>query len=184
LGSVEVISLDQTSAATPSSPQGRWFAAQLSHIPPQVEFLVILHHIPWMADRQSQIFVGLPTPQVLGLRNILEAHLDNIRAKVIVFNGHIHNYERFERKGVQYVVTGGGGAEPYPLLFRGRSDLYQDTAFPVYHYLTIEVVDHQFHAVMWKVKNPDDPTLSVEQKDEFTIKAEGERVPKVGNAQK
>jgi len=171
LGSVEVISLDQTMAATPSSPQGRWFAAQLSHIPPQVEFLVILHHIPWMADRQSEIFVGLPTPQALGLRNILEARLDHIHAKVIVFNGHIHNYERFERKGVEYVVTGGGGAEPYPLLFRGQSDLYQDGGFPVYHYLTIEVANHQFHAVMWKVKNPDDATLAVEQKDQFTINA-------------
>jgi len=171
LGSVEVISLDCTMAATPSSPQARWFAAQLNHIPPQVEFLLILHHMPWMADRQSQIFVGLPAPQALTLRNILEARLNSIHAKVIVFNGHIHNYERFERRGVEYVVSGGGGAEPYPLLFRGRSDLYQDSGFPVYHYLTIEVANHQFHAVMWKVKNPEEATLSVERKDEFTIGA-------------
>jgi acid phosphatase type 7 len=171
LGSVEVISLDCTMASTPTSPQGRWFAAQLNHVPAQVEFLIILHHIPWMADRQSQIFVGIPTPQTLELRNVLEARLGTIHAKVIVFNGHIHNYERFERRGVEYVVTGGGGAEPYPILFRGHSDLYQDSGFPVYHYLTIEVANHQFHAVMWKVKNPHDATLSVEQKDEFTIEA-------------
>jgi hypothetical protein len=158
-------------AVTPSSPQARWFAAQLNHVPAQVEFLLILYHLPWMADRQSQIFVGLPSPEALALRNILDARLENIRAKVIVFNGHIHNYERFERRGVAYVITGGGGAEPYPLLFRGRSDLYRDSGFPVYHYLTIEVASHQFHAVMWKIKNPDEATLSVEQKDEFTIKA-------------
>jgi hypothetical protein len=107
----------------------------------------------------------------LALRNVLEDRLDKIHAKVIVFNGHIHNYERFERRGVEYVITGGGGAEPYPLLFRGHSDLYQDSGFPVYHYLTIDVSNHQFHALMWKVKNPDDATLSVEQKDEFTIQA-------------
>ncbi|HEY3628963.1 MAG TPA: metallophosphoesterase [Terracidiphilus sp.] len=171
LGSVEVISLDCSMASTPTSPQSKWYADQLNHVPPQVEFLVILHHIPWMADRQSQIFVGLPTPQALALRNVLEDRLDKIHAKVIVFNGHIHNYERFERRGVEYVITGGGGAEPYPLLFRGHSDLYQDSGFPVYHYLTIDVSNHQFHALMWKVKNPDDPTLSVEQKDEFTIQA-------------
>ena len=88
-----------------------------------------------------------------------------------MFNGHIHNYERFQRGGVDYVITGGGGAEPYPLLFRGSADLYRDTGFPVYHYLTLEVSDHQLHAAMWKVKSPDDATLSVEQKDEFTIKA-------------
>ena len=172
LGSTEVISLDCTMATTPSSPQNRWFAAQLDHIPPQVEFVFILYHMPWMADRQSQIFVGLPQPQSLGLRNVLEARLDKIHAQVVVFNGHIHNYERFVRKGVMYVVTGGGGAEPYPLLFRGRGDLYQDPGFPVYHYLTLDVANHQLHAVMWKVKDPDAPTLSLERKDEFTISAQ------------
>jgi hypothetical protein len=180
VGPIEVISLDCTMTAVPSSPQARWFASQLSQIPPQVEFLLILYHIPWMADRQSQIFVGLPNPAALALRNMLEARLDKIRPKVIVFNGHIHNYERFERKGVEYVVTGGGGAEPYPLLFRGKGDLYQDTGFPVYHYLTLEITNHQFHAVMWKVANPDAPTLSVEQKDEFTVTARSQSAPAPG----
>lgn len=169
LGNVEVISLDCTMAATPSSPQSRWFAGQLDHIPSQVEFLFILYHMPWMADRQTQIFVGLPSSQALTLRNILETRLSKIHARVIVFNGHIHNYERFVRNGVDYVVTGGGGAEPYPLLFRGRGDLYQDTGFPVYHYLTLEVANRQVRAVMWKVKDPDATTFSVEQKDEFTV---------------
>ncbi len=171
LGNVEVISLDSMFSSTSTSPQARWFEAQLSHVPPQVDFLFLLYHMPWMADRQSQVFVGLPSPQALGLRKILEAHLDRIRARVVVFNGHIHNYERFERRGVEYVITGGGGAEPYPLLYRGSADLYRDPGFPVYHYLTLEVSNHQLHAVMWKVKNPDAATLSVEQKDEFTLTA-------------
>lgn len=34
----------------------------------------------------------------------------------LVLNGHDHNYQRFaERNGVTYVVTGGGGAQLYPL---------------------------------------------------------------------
>jgi hypothetical protein len=182
LGSVEVISLDCTMPTAATSPQGKWFAAQLNNLPRQVEFLFILFHIPWMADRQSQIFVGIPTPESIALRNILEARQARIRAKVVVFNGHIHNYERFERRGVEYVITGGGGAEPYPLLFRGHADLYQDTGFPVYHYLTLEVSNHQLHAVMWKVTDPDAGTLSAEQKDEFTIRgpafADGEAAKK------
>lgn len=182
LGSVEVISLDCTLSSTPSSPQGRWFAEQLNHLPPQVEFLFILDHMPWMADRQSQIFVGIPVPQALERRNILEARLDKIHAKIVVFNGHIHNYERFERRGVEYVVSGGGGAEPYPVLFRGRADLYQDTGFPVYNYVTVDIANHQLHAVMWKVKNPAAATLSVEQKDEFTIRAESPRTPAAKDA--
>lgn len=171
LGSVEVISLDCTQPSTASSPQGRWFAAQLNGVPRQVEFLVILYHTPWMADQQSQIFAGVPTRQALALRSILEARLDRIKARVVVMNGHIHNYERFERRGVEYVVTGGGGAEPYPLLFRGHADLYRDSGFPVYHYLTMEIEHHRLHTVMWKVKDPDAATLSVEMKDEFTIDA-------------
>jgi hypothetical protein len=177
LGSVEVMSLDCTLPATAASPQGRWFAAQLDHLPAQVEFLLILFHIPWMADRQSQIFAGIPTPEALILRNILEARLGVIQAKVVVFNGHIHNYERFERLGVEYVVTGGGGAEPYPLLFRGPADLYRDTGFPVYHYLTLNVENHQLHAVMWKVKDPDAEIPTVEAKDEFTLTAPVPKAP-------
>jgi hypothetical protein len=171
LGSVEVISLDCSQPSGASSGQGRWFAAQLDHIPAQVEFLMILHHIPWVADRQSQLFVGLPSKDSLALREMLEARLGRIHAKVIVFNGHIHNYERFERHGVEYVITGGGGAIPYPVLFRGGGDLYRDTAFPVYHYLVVDVADHKLHVVMWKVKDPDAETLEVEAKDEFTIDA-------------
>ena len=73
---------------------------------------------------------------------------------------------------MEYVTSGGGGAEPYPLLFRGSEDLYRDTAFPVYHYVTLDYRNGQLHAVMWKVKDPDAATLSVEQKDEFTLVAE------------
>jgi hypothetical protein len=177
LGSVEVISLDCTLPTAISSPQGRWFASQLNHVPKQVDFLFVLFHMPWMADRQSQLFVGLPNPQSLALRNILEARLGGIRAKVVVLNGHLHNYERFERRGVEYVVTGGGGAEPYPILFRGEADLYRDLAFPVYHYLTIEISNHQLHAAMWKVKDPEAGTLEMEAKDQFTLSAPTGQAP-------
>lgn len=171
LGSVEVIALDCTAETGAKSAQSAWFSAQLDHLPRQVQFLLILYHIPWVADEQSQIFANLPTKDALVFRGILEAHLPKLHARVVVFNGHIHNYERFERRGVEYVVTGGGGAIPYPLLFRGRADLYRDTAFPVYHYLTLDVQKGQLHAVMWKVSNPDAAVLSVEEKDQFTLDA-------------
>jgi hypothetical protein len=171
LGSVEVISLDVTGTGLATDPQARWFAAQLDHLPSQVDFLFILYHVPWMADAQTRLITKVPSPGALVLRGILEARLNGMRAKVVVFNGHIHNYERFERLGVEYVVTGGGGAEPYPLLLRGRADLYRDTAFPVYHYLTLEVGQRKLHAVMWKIKDPDAENFTVEAKDEFTITA-------------
>jgi acid phosphatase type 7 len=172
MGSVEVISLDMTSPSGGTSTQATWFAAQLDHLPKQVDFLFILYHTPWVVDEQSKLFTNLPSKEALTLRHLLEIHLYKMHAKVIVFNGHIHNYERFERNGVEYVTSGGGGAEPYPLLFRGSADLYRDTAFPVYHYLTLDYRNGALHAVMWKVKDPDADTLSVEKKDEFTLFAE------------
>lgn len=169
LGRVEVISLDCNLPSEPNGEQARWFAAQLDHLPRQVEFLMILYHIPWMADEQSQIFVNLPSKDALVYRGILESRLGRIHAKVLVINGHIHNYERFERRGVEYVVTGGGGAEPYPILLRGHADLYHGTDFPVYNYVTLEVTAHRLHGVMWKVKDPESASISVEAKDEFTL---------------
>jgi hypothetical protein len=171
LGSVEVISLDCTVPGAASQPQAHWFAAQLDHLPRQVQFLLILYHIPWVADPQTRLLLNVPSGNALVLRDILEARLTRIHARVVVFNGHIHNYERFVRNGVDYVVTGGGGAEPYPLLIRGRSDLYRDTAFPVYHYLTLDIGAGKLHAVMWKIKDPNAQDFTAEEKDEFTVVA-------------
>ena len=182
LGNVEVISLDMTGDDSGGGKQAHWFATQLEHIPRQVDFLMILYHMPWMADEQSQILVGLPSQDALMFRDVLEGHLNQIRPKIIVFNGHIHNYERFERRGVEYVVTGGGGAEPYPLLVRGPSDLYHDhpRGLPVYHYLTVDVSGRTLHATMWKVKDPESATLTVEAKDSFTLTAPPEIVKPKG----
>ena len=172
MGSVEVISLDMTSPSGGTSRQATWFAAQLDHLPKQVEFLFILYHTPWVVDQQSQLFTNLPSREAITLRHLMEIHLHKMQAKVIVLSGHIHNYERFERNGVEYVTSGGGGAAPYPLLFRGSADLYRDSGFTVYHYVTLYYEKGRLHGVMWKVKDPDADTLSVEKKDEFTIIAE------------
>jgi calcineurin-like phosphoesterase family protein len=171
LGNVEVISLDLTGDLNSGGVQARWFASQLEHVPATVDFLLILYHKPWMADEQSNLFVNLPSPQELMFRGVLEAHLNRLHAKVVVFNGHIHNYERFERNGVEYVVTGGGGAEPYPILLRGSADLYRDTGFPVYNYLIVDITGRELHATMWKVKDPAADHLSVEAKDDFVVAA-------------
>ena len=171
VGNVEVISLDMNLPNGRSSEQAHWFTDQLEHLPAQVDFLFILYHLPWMADQQSQVFVDLPSKGCIQLREMLEARLTKIHAQVVVFNGHIHNYERFEKKGVEYVITGGGGAEPYPILFRGDADLYKDTTFPVYHYLTLDIANGQLTATMWKVQDPDADTLSVVAMDHFMLKA-------------
>jgi hypothetical protein len=178
MGNVEVISLDMNSANGRNSDQAHWFAAQLEHIPLQVEFLFILYHLPWMADQQSQLFADLPSHGSIQLRSMLEARISKIHAQVVVFNGHIHNYERFEQKNVDYVVTGGGGAEPYPVLFRGSADLYKDTTFPVYHYLTLDIANGQLTATMWKIQDPDAAILTLVAMDHFTLHAPSKSHPR------
>jgi len=173
VGNLEVISLDMNSEGRETDQQVDWFGQQLEHVPPQVDFLMILYHMPWMADEQTQTLLGLPSGDALRFKKVLEAHLDKLRAKVLVFNGHIHNYERFESHGVEYVITGGGGAEPYPLLVRGAADLYHDhpRGHPVYHYLTLDVNGRSLHATMWRVVDPDASELAVAAMDEFTLTA-------------
>jgi hypothetical protein len=63
-----------------------------------------------------------------------------MRARIVVFSGHVHNYERHEHGGITYFVTGGGGAHAYPIE-RAPEDPYQSKEVN-YHYLLVEV-DHR-----------------------------------------
>jgi len=56
---------------------------------------------------------------------------------MIVFSGHVHNYEHHEHGGVTYFVTGGGGAHPYQIA-RKPADLFQSNGVN-YHYLLVDV---------------------------------------------
>lgn len=184
VGNVEVISMDMNSEGANTDRQVIWFGQQLEHVPAQVDILMILYHMPWMADEQTEALLQLPSADALLYRKVLEAHLDKLRARVLVFNGHIHNYERFESRGVEYVVTGGGGAEPYPLLVRGAADLYHDhpRGHPVYHYLTLDVSGRTLHATMWRVMDPDAKALAVDAEDSFTLTAAAPQAKVKGKA--
>ena len=74
MGSVEVISLDMTSPSGGTSTQATWFAAQLDHLPEQVEFLFILYHTPWVVDSNRKLFTNLPSKEALTLRHLMEIH--------------------------------------------------------------------------------------------------------------
>ena len=175
IGNVYLISIDITQYNYRQSPQGRWLISQLEHIPPDVDFVFILDHMPWMADKQSQIVANLPGANEVALRDLLESEISKSRAKFIVVNGHIHNYERFEREGVTYLVSGGGGAQPYPILVRGDEDLYRSSGpkkeppMINYHYLVIRIEGKHGEGKMYRVADPKADKLSVEVRDEFLL---------------
>jgi hypothetical protein len=167
-GNVFLVELDSTSPMWPNCPQADWLRSQLDHIPPQADFVVFLTHVPLIADVQSEFIAGIPSPQGVALRRYLEARALTARQKFIVVNGHIHTYERFEVNEITHIISGGGGAKPYPVYVRGPQDQYHDPGFPVFNYVILEIDGKHASATMYKVVDPAAPVLSVEVKDTFT----------------
>ena len=172
IGNVYLIALDCTESYGEGSAQRTWLEGQLDHLPASVDFVFFLSHMPLYADLQSQVAASLPNPAELSLREFILSKAPQIHAKLVVLNGHIHNYERFESKGVSYIVSGGGGALPYHVYFRGPEDLYTDRAYPNYHYVVLAIHGKTADATMYRVTNPYHPSkLRLEVKDRFTLTA-------------
>ena len=126
-----------------SGPQGQWLADKLDHVPTDVDFVfIMLHHPPYTSSSDARLFGGghsaRSTEQALA--KMLEDRQAHARFRVVVFSGHVHNYERHEHSGVTYFVSGGGAAHAYPIE-RGPDDPFQSKAVN-YHYLLVDV-DHQ-----------------------------------------
>ncbi len=171
LGNVYLISIDEFTTTVEGSRQRAWILSQLEHLPAQVDFVFFLDHMPMLNDIQSEVAVGLPETQETDLRQLLEAEKAKTRAGFVVLCGHIHNYERFARAGISYIVTGGGGAKPYPIFVRGRDDLYRDTRFPVFNYVVFLVRGAHIDATMYRVDDPSAASPKMEVGERFTIDA-------------
>ncbi len=134
-------------------PQETWLKEQLGKVTDDTDFVfMIFHHPPYTSSSDEKSFGGGHSARGTEkeLAKFLEARQQHMRARIVVFNGHVHNYERHEHNGVTYFVTGGGGAHPYPIV-RAPDDLYQDKGIN-YHYLLVEVSGAQAHVTMNKVE--------------------------------
>ena len=154
-----------------SGPQGQWLAQKLDHLPGDVDFVfLVLHHPPYTSSSDAKIFGGGHSARSheQELAKSLETRQQNLRARIVVFSGHVHNYERHEHGGVTYFVTGGAGAHAYPIE-RAKTDPFQSKEVN-YHYLQVDVdrgnlkitmhrLDMTSGAVLWT--EPDLVTISV-----------------------
>jgi hypothetical protein len=139
---VELIVLD-SSIAESSGTQGQWLTSKLDAVPPDVDFVFIsFHHPPYTSSSDEKKYGGGHSArgQELNLAKMLEGRQAHVPFRIIVFSGHVHNYERHEHGGVIYFVTGGGAAHAYPI-DRAPEDLFQSKEVN-YHYLLVEV-DHR-----------------------------------------
>jgi hypothetical protein len=164
---VYIITLNSTEPMWPTGVQADWLRSQLDHIPEQADFVIFSMHIPLIADTQSEFIANIPAPESVALRRYLEARAVTARQKFLVVNGHIHNYERFEFNGITHIISGGGGATPYPVLIRGPQDQYRDPAFPVFNYVVLTVHGKQLEGTMYKIADPDAKELTAVEKDRF-----------------
>ncbi len=136
---VLAVALDSDASLLPDSDQRRWLDHQLSIIDPRVQFILFVLHHPPVADEQPTMLTDHnPRPNEQALAEYLAGLAAHTRARIVVSAGHIHNYERFVRDGVTYLVSGGGGAKPYEV-DRTPADLYQSRGFPNYHYVRFEL---------------------------------------------
>jgi hypothetical protein len=167
-GEQYIIALDSDLPLTDGSRQQLWLADQLHHLPAKTRYVFLSLHHPPVADSIEGSHSHDVRPNEKALADFLAKETATSPAQFIVIAGHIHNYQRFSQDGITYLVSGGGGAKPYPIA-RTPADLYQDPSFPNYHYLLFHFDGKQITAVMYRLDDPKADKLIWETKDAFTI---------------
>jgi len=125
-GNVHFISIDTCGTYSVGSTQYNWLVTDLKSA--IAEWKVVLTHYPAYS---SGTHGGTTAVQSVLVPLFEQYHVDT------VFTGHDHIYERSLKKGVYYFVTGGGGAELYPV---GRtSNPYRQFSRSVYHHITVDI---------------------------------------------
>jgi len=138
-GNVEVLAVDSTANDAQGGEQSKWLDNNLSAVPADIDFvLIVMHHPPYTESTERMLGGGhnarRPEQE---MAQMIEGHQAKMRAKIIVIAGHVHNYERYEHGGVMYIVSGGGGATPY-MIRRRPEDVYTDPG-ATYHYCRFHV---------------------------------------------
>lgn len=136
--------LDSDASLRPKSEQRIWFERQIEEADadPRIRFILIVLHYPPVRD---PIFPR--ARDEAEVQRYLSARAPRLGARVIVVGSHVHNYERFERGGVAYLVSGGGGAKPIPVL-RMSGELSELGTSVNFHYLRFVLQDERLAVTM------------------------------------
>jgi len=134
--------LDSDAPLKPGSEQRAWFEEQVTGAGEQVKFILIVLHYPPVRD---PLYPRMRDEKEIA--RYLSRHGRSLRSSVLVVGSHVHNYERYARDGVMYVVSGGGGAKPVPAprMFGELSHLRTGVNF---HYLRLTLLDDRLACVM------------------------------------
>jgi len=115
-----------------------WYQRQLAAFdaaPDVKAVLVLLHHPPFTNSRV--------TSDTVHVQKELVPLFQAAAKTAAMLSGHVHSYERFERGGKTFLVTGGGGG-PRAALAQGSRRRHSDDAFEgpalrLFHYLRMKL---------------------------------------------
>jgi len=157
--------LDSDAALKPGSEQREWFERQISGLDPRIRFLLIVLHYPPVRD---PIYPSMRDETEVS--RYLSGHAGALRARVVVVGSHVHNYERYSRGAVTYLVSGGGGARPVPAvrLFGERSKLTTSVNF---HYVRFVLEDERLAGTMVRFDSDDRTGNPWTEPDHFEVRA-------------
>lgn len=157
--------LDTDSPLRPGSEQREWVERQLTHADPRVSFILIVLHYPPVRDP------FYPTMRdEKEIERYLSRHAATLRAQVVVVGSHVHNYERYFRDGVTYLVSGGGGAKPVPAV-RMFGELSKLTTSVNFHYLRFTLEADRLTGTMVRFDAEDRSGNPWSEPDRFEIRA-------------
>jgi hypothetical protein len=136
-----------------------------------VKFVLVVLHYPPVRD---PIF-----PRAKDEREIaryLSKHAHSLHARVVVVSSHIHNYERFRRDDVTYLVSGGGGAKPVPVLrlFGELSKLHTAENF---HFIRFRLEGEDLRGTIVRFDPDRSSETAWSEPDRFDVKAMDKRLP-------
>lgn len=123
------IVLDSNADLIAGSEQYEWLENELQQVAD--EFAAVVFHHPVLATG--------PHGDELDLSPILVPLFEEYDVE-LVLNGHHHNYERFFKDGLYYLVIGGGGA---PLYRQEESSPYSQVFKSAYHFCALTVSDDE-----------------------------------------
>jgi acid phosphatase type 7 len=160
-----VLLLDSDSPLKPGSAQLTWFEQEMTHAAPTVRFILVVLHYPPVRD--PLVPRGKDEAEIA---RYLSHHASAIAARVIVIGSHVHNYERYSRDGIPYLVSGGGGAKPVTSL-RVFGELSKLKTSVNFHYLRFRLVGDRLTGTMVRFDATDRTSHSWTEPDRFEVKA-------------
>jgi hypothetical protein len=137
-----------------------------------MEFVFVVLHYPPVRD---PIFPRAKDEKEIA--RYLSKHTHSLHARVVVVGSHIHNYERFRRTDVTYLVSGGGGAKPVRAL-RLFGELSKLDTVVNFHYVRFRLESGDLQGTMVRFDTNRPAETAWTEADRFEVKAKDSLPPR------